>query len=99
LRRGNSSYQQPGREKGNAADKASVSDNIRTVGKPTVINNVETLMNVPLIMQNGPEWFRNFGTASSPGTKIFAIAGKKAVLQPSWKLKWVPVLKHCGRNS
>ncbi len=28
-------------------------------GKPTVINNVETLMNVPLIMQNGPEWFRS----------------------------------------
>jgi NADH:ubiquinone oxidoreductase subunit F (NADH-binding) len=28
-------------------------------GKPTVINNVETLMNVPLIMQNGPEWFRH----------------------------------------
>ena len=48
-------------------------------GKPTVINNVETLMNVPLIMQNGPEWFRNFGTASSPGTKIFAIAGKSRI--------------------
>ena len=45
-------------------------------GKPTVINNVETLMNVPLIMQNGPEWFRSMGTEKSPGTKIFAIAGK-----------------------
>ncbi len=45
-------------------------------GKPTVINNVETLMNVPLIMQNGPEWFRTLGTEKSPGTKIFAIAGK-----------------------
>jgi len=45
-------------------------------GKPTVINNVETLMNVPLIMQNGPEWFRAIGTESSPGTKVFAIAGK-----------------------
>ena len=45
-------------------------------GKPTVINNVETLMNVPLIMQNGPEWFRNMGTEKSPGTKVFAIAGK-----------------------
>jgi NADH:ubiquinone oxidoreductase subunit F (NADH-binding) len=45
-------------------------------GKPTVINNVETLMNVPLIMQNGPEWFRSLGTENSPGTKIFAIAGK-----------------------
>jgi NADH:ubiquinone oxidoreductase subunit F (NADH-binding)/Pyruvate/2-oxoacid:ferredoxin oxidoreductase delta subunit len=45
-------------------------------GKPTVINNVETLMNVPLIMQNGPEWFRTLGTEHSPGTKVFAIAGK-----------------------
>jgi NADH:ubiquinone oxidoreductase subunit F (NADH-binding)/Pyruvate/2-oxoacid:ferredoxin oxidoreductase delta subunit len=45
-------------------------------GKPTVINNVETLMNVPVIMQNGPEWFRTLGTLNSPGTKVFALAGK-----------------------
>ena len=45
-------------------------------GKPTVINNVETLMNVPLIMQNGPEWFRRLGTENSPGTKVFALAGR-----------------------
>jgi NADH:ubiquinone oxidoreductase subunit F (NADH-binding)/(2Fe-2S) ferredoxin/ferredoxin len=45
-------------------------------GKPTVINNVETLMNVPLIMQNGPEWFRSLGTETSKGTKIFAVTGK-----------------------
>ncbi len=45
-------------------------------GKPTVINNVETLMNVPLIMQNGPEWYRSLGTENSPGTKVFAVAGK-----------------------
>lgn len=45
-------------------------------GKPTVINNVETLMNVPVIMQHGPEWFRSSGTEGSPGTKIFAIAGR-----------------------
>ena len=45
-------------------------------GKPTVINNVETLMNIPLIMQHGPEWFRQTGTESSSGTKVFALAGK-----------------------
>jgi len=44
--------------------------------KPTVINNVETLMNVPLIMQNGPDWFRTIGTTGSRGTKIFSIGGK-----------------------
>lgn len=46
------------------------------LGKPTVINNVETLMNVPLIMQNGPDWFRSMGTECSPGTKVFSISGK-----------------------
>jgi NADH:ubiquinone oxidoreductase subunit F (NADH-binding)/Pyruvate/2-oxoacid:ferredoxin oxidoreductase delta subunit len=45
-------------------------------GKPTVINNVETLMNVPLIMQNGPDWFRTIGTENSKGTKVFSVAGK-----------------------
>jgi NADH:ubiquinone oxidoreductase subunit F (NADH-binding) len=45
-------------------------------GKPTVINNVETLMNVPLIMQNGPDWFNSIGTEGSKGTKVFAVAGK-----------------------
>jgi NADH:ubiquinone oxidoreductase subunit F (NADH-binding)/Pyruvate/2-oxoacid:ferredoxin oxidoreductase delta subunit len=45
-------------------------------GKPTVINNVETLMNVPLIMQNGPDWFRAIGTETSKGTKVFAVTGK-----------------------
>jgi len=45
-------------------------------GKPTVINNVETLMNVPLIMSHGPEWFRTMGTAGSKGTKLFALGGR-----------------------
>lgn len=45
-------------------------------GKPTVINNVETLMNVPLIMKNGPEWFRSVGSGSTSGTKVFALAGR-----------------------
>ncbi|MDW5299338.1 MAG: NADH-quinone oxidoreductase subunit NuoF [Sedimentibacter sp.] len=45
-------------------------------GKPTVINNVETLANIPQIINNGPEWFRSFGTEKSPGTKVFALGGK-----------------------
>ncbi|NSW75511.1 MAG: NADH-quinone oxidoreductase subunit NuoF [Candidatus Atribacteria bacterium] len=45
-------------------------------GKPTVINNVETLANVPAIILRGAEWFRSFGTLTSPGTKTFALAGK-----------------------
>jgi len=45
-------------------------------GKPTVINNVETLMNVPLIMSHGPEWFRAMGTEGSKGTKLFSLGGR-----------------------
>jgi NADH-quinone oxidoreductase subunit F len=45
-------------------------------GKPTVINNVETLASVPLIIRKGREWFRSIGTEGSRGTKIFALAGK-----------------------
>lgn len=44
-------------------------------GKPTVINNVETLANVPQIIHNGADWFRQFGTENSPGTKVFCFAG------------------------
>src|SRR5512143_895901 len=44
--------------------------------KPTVINNVETLANVPPIVQNGAEWYRKFGTEKSPGTKVFCLSGR-----------------------
>ncbi len=44
-------------------------------GKPTLINNVETLANIPPIVLNGSEWFRSFGTASSSGTKVFSLSG------------------------
>ena len=45
-------------------------------GKPTVINNVETLANIPPIILKGHKWFRSFGTETSPGTKVFALGGK-----------------------
>ncbi|MFN7035359.1 MAG: NADH-quinone oxidoreductase subunit NuoF [Bellilinea sp.] len=44
-------------------------------GKPTVVNNVETLANVPPIINNGADWYRSFGTPSSPGTKVYTILG------------------------
>lgn len=44
--------------------------------KPTVVNNVETLVNVPRIILNGVKWFREVGTEKSPGTKVFALSGK-----------------------
>lgn len=47
-------------------------------GKPTVVNNVETLANVPLIVEKGVDWFRKFGTEKSPGTKVFSLSGNVA---------------------
>lgn len=44
-------------------------------GKPTVINNVETLANVPAILINGAAWFKGIGTEKSPGTKVFCMSG------------------------
>jgi len=44
-------------------------------GKPTLVNNVETLANIPAILRNGGKWYRSFGTPSSPGTKVYTILG------------------------
>ena len=44
--------------------------------KPTCINNVETLANIPQIILHGADWFRGLGTDRSPGTKVFALGGK-----------------------
>ncbi len=45
-------------------------------GKPTNVNNVETLANIPVILLKGAEWFSAIGTERSAGTKVFALAGK-----------------------
>lgn len=44
-------------------------------GKPTVLNNVETFANVPLIIKNGAKWYKSIGPENSPGTKAFALTG------------------------
>ena len=46
------------------------------LGKPTNVNNVETLANIPIILTKGVEWFASIGTERSKGTKVFALAGK-----------------------
>ena len=45
-------------------------------GMPTVLNNVETLANVPGILRNGSEWFRELGIGEAAGTKVFALSGR-----------------------
>jgi NADH-quinone oxidoreductase subunit F len=44
-------------------------------GKPTVVNNVETLTNLPLILEKGADWYKALGTADSAGVKIFSLSG------------------------
>jgi NADH-quinone oxidoreductase subunit F len=46
-----------------------------SVSNPTLVNNVETFTNVPLIIANGPGWFRQLGTDDTPGTMIFTVTG------------------------
>jgi NADP-reducing hydrogenase subunit HndC len=42
---------------------------------PTLVNNVETLANIPAILRHGAKWYRSFGTPASPGTKVYTILG------------------------
>ncbi len=44
-------------------------------GKPTIINNVETLASIPAIMVKGPQWYKTLGTPKCPGTKLFTLSG------------------------
>ena len=44
-------------------------------GKPTLVNNVETLANIPPILRNGAVWYRQFGAPNSPGTKVYTVLG------------------------
>jgi NADH-quinone oxidoreductase subunit F len=54
-------------------------------GKPTVMNNVETVCNVPHIVRNGPDWFRELSANSEGGTKIYGVSGR--VKRPGlWEL-------------
>lgn len=45
-------------------------------GKPTIINNVETFTNVPMILANGADWYKSMGTPDSTGVKIFSLSGR-----------------------
>ncbi|MFZ4523348.1 MAG: NADH-ubiquinone oxidoreductase-F iron-sulfur binding region domain-containing protein [Bacteroidales bacterium] len=45
-------------------------------GHPTIVNNIETLANIPTILENGPSWFKSVGTKEGRGTKLFSISGK-----------------------
>jgi bidirectional [NiFe] hydrogenase diaphorase subunit len=48
-------------------------------GHSTLINNVETFANIPVIVREGGQWFARIGTATSKGTKVFALAGRWSI--------------------
>jgi NADH-quinone oxidoreductase subunit F len=62
-------------------------------GKPTIVNNVETLANVPLIVSKGAAWFRSYGTAASPGTMIFCL-GDEMNRPGAYELPFGTSLRH-----
>ncbi len=51
-------------------------------GKPTVVNNAETLANVPHIVRHGPEWYKGLSLSDDGGTKVYAVSGR--VKRPGW---------------
>ena len=54
-------------------------------GKPTIVNNVETIANVPHIVNNGPDWFKSLSTSNDSGTKLYGVSGR--VRKPGlWEL-------------
>jgi len=58
-------------------------------GKPTVVNNVETVCNIPGIISNGPAWFKSLGRGTDGGTKLFGVSGR--VKKPGlWELPMGP---------
>jgi NADH-quinone oxidoreductase subunit F len=70
-------------------------------GKPTSVNNVETLANVPRILLKGAEWYRSFGTKDCPGTMLFSLNETEDVNRPGiYELPFGTPLRHlieeCG---
>ena len=62
-------------KRGNPRPKPPFPANEGLFGKPTILNNVGTLCNIPLIMQKGADWWSGIGTESAKGTKVFSLTG------------------------
>ncbi len=62
-------------KRGEPRNKPPFPPSVGLWGKPTIVNNVETLANIPQIVLKGASWFRSMGTPNSPGTKVFTLVG------------------------
>lgn len=70
-------------------------------GFPTVVNNVETFCNAALIIQQGPEWYRQVGTTASPGTKLLSISGdcdRPGIYEFPFGTAIAEILSQCGAH-
>ena len=68
-------------------------------GKPTIINNTETLATVPYIIKNGSEWYKNLGVNDSDGVKMFCMSGhlnKPSVIEAPLGVPFSKLLNECG---
>ncbi|HCP15731.1 MAG TPA: NADH-quinone oxidoreductase subunit F [Peptococcaceae bacterium] len=68
-------------------------------GKPTLINNVETLTNIPQILKNGAEWYRSLGTADSHGTKLISLSGdiqKRGLVEVPFGITFREIIEQYG---
>lgn len=68
-------------------------------GKPTTVNNTESLASIPVIMENGADWFKSLGTEKSGGTKIFSVSGhvaKPGVFEIPMGTSFKDLLELCG---
>jgi NADH-quinone oxidoreductase subunit F len=68
-------------------------------GKPTLINNVETLANIPVIVAYGAAWYRSNGTADSPGTKLISLSGdveNRGLYEVPYGVSFGEIIETCG---
>lgn len=68
-------------------------------GKPTLINNVETLCNIPKILDKGSSWFRGLGTTGSRGTKLISLSGdvcNRGVFEVPFGTTFRQIIENCG---
>lgn len=88
--------------RGEARNRPPYPVNTGYLGKPTVVNNVETLASVPHIIVKGGEWFKKFGTDKSTGSKLFSVSGdclRPGVYELPWGTKISELLDLVGARN
>jgi len=88
--------------RGEARNRPPYPVNTGFMGKPTVVNNVETLASVPHIVVKGGSWFRKYGTDKSTGSKLFSVSGdceRPGVYELPWGIKISELLDIVGAKN